>query len=111
MAGANTLELTEANFDTQVLQASEPVLVDFWAEWCMPCKALAPTMDDLANEYVGKAKVGKLDTDANQSVAVKFGISAIPTVILFHNGQIKEKFVGLRSKQDFKAAIDNLLGG
>ena len=111
MAGANILEFTEANFDTQVLQSAEPVLVDFWAEWCMPCKALAPTMNDLADEYVGKAKVGKVDTDANQSVAAKFGISAIPTVILFHNGEIKEKFVGLRGKQDFKAAIDNLLGG
>ena len=109
MAGANTLEFTEANFDNDVLQASEPVLVDFWAEWCMPCKALAPTMDELADEYVGKAKVGKLDTDANQSVAAKFGISAIPTVILFQNGEIKEKFVGLRGKQDFKSAIDALL--
>jgi len=109
MAGANTMEFTEANFDSEVLQASEPVLVDFWAEWCMPCKALAPTMDELADEYVGKAKIGKLDTDAHQAVASKFGISAIPTVILFSNGEIKEKFVGLRGKQDFKAAIDVLI--
>ncbi|UCD29421.1 MAG: thioredoxin [Planctomycetota bacterium] len=108
-AGPNTLEFTEAGFDNEVLQASEPVLVDFWAEWCMPCKALAPTIDELATEYAGKAKIGKLDTDANQSVAAKFGISAIPTVILFHNGQIKEKFIGLRGKQDFQTAIDALL--
>ncbi|MHC4443179.1 MAG: thioredoxin [Planctomycetota bacterium] len=111
MAGANTLEFTENNFESEVLQATEPVLVDFWAEWCMPCKAMAPTIDDLADEYAGKAKVGKVDTEANQTMAAKFGISAIPTIILFHNGEIKEKFVGLRGKQDFKAAIDNLLGG
>jgi len=111
MAGANTMEFTEANFDNDVLQAPEPVLVDFWAEWCMPCKALAPTIDELATEYAGRAKIGKIDTDANQSIAAQFGISAIPTVILFHNGEIKEKFVGLRSKQDFKASIDALLNG
>ena len=109
MAGANTMEFTEANFETEVIEASGPVLVDFWAEWCMPCKALAPTMDELANEFAGKAKIGKLDTDAHQSVATKFGISAIPTVILFSNGEIKEKFVGLRGKQDFKTAIDALI--
>ena len=108
MAGANTLEFTEANFDNQVLQAAGPVLVDFWAEWCMPCKALGPTIDDLANEYAGKAKVGKVDTDASQSVAARFGISAIPTVILFHNGQVAQKFVGLRHERDFREALDKL---
>ncbi|MHC4676640.1 MAG: thioredoxin family protein, partial [Planctomycetota bacterium] len=69
MAGANTLEFTENNFESEVLQATEPVLVDFWAEWCMPCKAMAPTIDDLADEYAGKAKVGKVDTEANQTMA------------------------------------------
>lgn len=109
MAGTHTKEFTEANFETEVLNASEPVLVDFWAEWCMPCKALGPTIDDLATQYAGKAKVGKVNTDANQSLSAKFGISAIPTVILFKDGEIKEKFVGLRSKQDFAASIDALL--
>ncbi len=109
MAGPHTKEFTDANFESEVLNASEPVLVDFWAEWCMPCKALAPTIDELATEYAGKAKIGKLDTDKNQSLAAKFGISAIPTVILFKDGEIKEKFVGLRSKKDFMASIDALL--
>jgi thioredoxin 1 len=111
MAGANTKEFTEANFEEEVLKASEPVLVDFWAEWCMPCKALAPTIDELAGDYSGKVKVGKVDTDANQSLSAQFGISAIPTVILFQNGEIKERFVGLRSKQDFMASLDSALGG
>ncbi len=110
MAGANTLTFTDDNFDAEVLKSSQPVLVDFWAEWCMPCKALAPTIDELANDFAGRAKVGKVDTDANKDVAVKFGISAIPTVILFQGGQIKEKFVGLRGKKDFAAAIEKTLG-
>ncbi len=109
MAGANTRQFTEDNFEQEVLQAGEPVLVDFWADWCMPCKALAPTIDELASEYAGKVKVGKVDTDANQSLSAQFGISAIPTVILFQGGEIKERFVGLRSKKDFKASIDRLI--
>ncbi len=111
MAGPNTKEFTEDNFETEVLSANEPVLVDFWAEWCMPCKALGPTIDELAGEYAGKVKVGKVNTDQNQSLSARFGISAIPTVILFQNGQIKQKFVGLRSKKDFKMSIDQLLAG
>jgi len=110
MAGPNTLTFTDDNFEQEVLQADQPVLVDFWAEWCMPCKALAATIDELATDYSGKVKVGKLDTDANQSVSVKFGISSIPTVILFQNGQIQEKFVGLRQKKDYAAVLDPLLG-
>jgi len=111
MAGAHTKEFTEANFEQEVLQASEPVLVDFWADWCMPCKALTPTIDELAADYAGKAKVGKVNTDQNQSLAARYGISAIPTVILFKDGHVREKFVGLRSKQDFAAAIDAALAG
>jgi len=111
MAGPDTKEFSEAGFDQDVLQAPEPVLVDFWAEWCMPCKALAPTIDELATEYAGKVKVGKVDTDANQSLSAKYGISAIPTVILFQGGEIKERFVGLRGKKDFKASLDALVGG
>ncbi|MBI4579166.1 MAG: thioredoxin [Planctomycetes bacterium] len=110
MAGPNTREFTEDNFDDEVLQASEPVLVDFWAEWCMPCKALAPTIDELAGEYAGKVKVGKVDTDANQGLSAKFQISAIPTVILFKDGEVREKFIGLRSKRDLAASLDQLLG-
>jgi thioredoxin 1 len=110
MAGANTQQFTEDNFEQEVLRSSQPVLVDFWADWCMPCKALGPTIDELATEYAGKVKVGKVDTDANQSLSAQFGISAIPTVILFQDGEIKERFVGLRTKKDFKASLDRIVG-
>ena len=106
MAGPNTLEFTDDNFDAEVLNSETPVLVDFWAEWCGPCKALTPVIDELATENDGKAKVGKLDTDANREVSVRFSVSAIPTVILFHKGEIVEKFVGLRGKKDFQTALD-----
>ena len=108
MASKNVVELTEQNFDQQIAQA--PVaLVDFWAEWCMPCKMLGPTIDELADEYAGRLTVGKVDTDANRQVSMKFGISAIPTVILFKGGQMVKKFVGLQQKRDLKAAIDGIL--
>src|SRR4029453_1916650 len=106
MAGENVKEFTDVNFESEVLKSTEPVLVDFWAEWCMPCKMLAPTIEKIANDYVGKVKVGKIDTDANRDVAMKFAISAIPTVILFKNGQVAQKFVGLRQERDFKEALD-----
>ena len=108
MAGADTLHFTDANFDDEVLAAEQPVLVDFWAEWCGPCKALGPVIDELATEFAGKAKVGKIDTDANREVSVRFSISAIPTVMLFHKGELVEKFVGLRSKKEFESAINKL---
>src|ERR1044071_10471270 len=106
MASANVTEFTDDNFEAEVLKASVPVLVDFWAEWCMPCRMLAPTIEKIAASYQGKVKVGKLDTDANRDTAMKYGISAIPTVILFKNGQIAQKFVGLRQEKDFKEALD-----
>ncbi len=108
MSESDTLEFTDANFEQEVLASEQPVLVDFWAAWCSPCKALAPTIDELATEYRGRVKVGKLDTDANRDVSVRYSVSAIPTVILFQGGEIKEKFIGLRQKRDFKAALDKL---
>ena len=108
MASTAVLEITDDNFDEEVLQADQPVLVDFWAEWCMPCKMLSPTIDELAGEYQGRIKVGKVDTDSNRDVSVKFGISAIPTVILFKDGEVVQKFVGVQSKNDFKAALDKV---
>jgi thioredoxin 1 len=106
MASENLVEFTDQNFDAEVLKSSTPVLVDFWAEWCMPCRMLAPTIEKIAKDYAGKVKVGKLDTDANREVAAKYSISAIPTVILFKNGEVSQKFVGLRQEKDFKAALD-----
>jgi thioredoxin 1 len=106
MASENVKEFTDQNFETEVINSKEPVLVDFWAEWCMPCRMLAPTIEKIAKDYVGKVKVGKIDTDANRDVSIKYGISAIPTVILFKNGQVAQKFVGLRKEADFKEALD-----
>jgi thioredoxin 1 len=106
MAGQNTVEFTDQNFEQEVLKSETPVLVDFWAEWCMPCKMLAPTIDKLAKDYAGKVKIGKVDTDSNRDVSIKYGINAIPTVILFKGGQVVQKFVGLRQEKDFKAALD-----
>ena len=109
MASDNVLELTDDNFAEQVLNADVPALVDFWAEWCMPCKMIAPVVDEIADEYAGKIKVGKVDTDSSRDIAMKFGISAIPTLILFKNGEVAKKFVGLQQKSDLKTALDELL--
>jgi len=109
MGSANVLELTDDNFQQEVLDADTPALVDFWAEWCMPCKMLTPTIEALAGEYAGRLKVGKMDTDANRDVAMKFNITAIPTIILFKGGQMVRKFVGLQQKADLKEAIDEIL--
>ena len=109
MAGQNVVEFTDQNFETEVIKSAQPVLVDFWAEWCMPCKLLGPTIEKLANDYVGKVKVGKVDTDSNREISVKYSINAIPTVILFKNGQVAQKFIGLRQERDFKAALDEAM--
>lgn len=109
MASANVKEFTDSNFENEVLSAAEPVLVDFWAEWCMPCKMLAPTIDELAAEYDGKLKVCKLDTDVARETAMTFAISAIPTLLLFNGGVVAQKFVGLQQKADLKAALDEAL--
>lgn len=105
MASDHVLAFTDTNFQSEVLSNPKPVLVDFWAEWCMPCKMLAPTIDEMAEEFAGKAAVGKLDIDANQEVAASLGISAIPTVILFKGGRPVKKFVGLTSKEQLASAL------
>ena len=109
MATKAVHELTDSNFQNEVLDSDKTVLVDFWAEWCQPCRMLSPTIDQLATEYEGKAKVGKVDTDSNREISVKYGIQAIPTVLLFKNGQVQKKFVGLTSKDQFKTALDQLV--
>lgn len=108
MASANVKEFTDSNFETEVLGSPEPVLVDFWAEWCMPCRILAPTIDDVADEHAGKVKVGKVDTESNRDISMKYGISAIPTVIIFKGGEVAKKFVGLTKKEDIDAALAEL---
>ena len=106
MASDAVLELTDQNFESEVEKNGQPVLVDFWAEWCMPCRMLAPVIDKLADQYQGKVKVGKLDTDANREVAMKYGISAIPTIILFKDGEVVRKFVGVTPEQQFVEELD-----
>ncbi len=106
MAAENVQTFTDTNFDQSVLQSGQPVLVDFWAEWCGPCKRLGPTIDQLASEYNGKVTVGKLNVDENPNTAIKFQIRGIPAVMLFKGGQIVESVVGLAPKEEFKKAID-----
>jgi thioredoxin 1 len=106
MAADNVQTFTDTNFDQTVLQSGQPVLVDFWAEWCGPCKRLGPTIDQLASEYAGKVTIGKLNVDENPNTAIKFQIRGIPAVMLFKGGQIVEAVVGLAPKEDFKKVID-----
>lgn len=106
MASNAVHEFTDANFTADAMEADQPVLVDFWAEWCGPCRMLAPTIDELAGDYEGKARIGKLDVDSNREVASQFGIMSIPTVIILKNGELAKKFVGIASKEDIAAAID-----
>lgn len=100
--------LTESNFD-EVISSNDVVLVDFWATWCGPCKMLAPTIEELANDYEGKVPVGKVDVDDYPSLAERFGIMSIPAVFIFKQGEVKEKLIGLRQKAQISAVIDSLL--
>ena len=108
MAG-NVIELTDSTFDETVHNSEVPVLVDFWAPWCGPCKMMTPIIQEIADEYTEKAKVCKLNTDEARDSAMEFNISAIPTLILFKDGQVAKKWVGLSSKKDIAAAINELL--
>jgi len=104
-----SLEITTENFEFEVLKSEIPVLVDFWATWCGPCRMIAPIIDQLAEEFEGKAKVGKIDVDEQSTLAAQFKVMTIPTLILFKDGEIVEKFVGSRSKSDLEQAINNSL--
>lgn len=95
----DVLELTDANFENEVLKSDVPVLVDFWAEWCRPCLLLAPKIEQFAQEFGGRVKFGKLDTDSNRDTAMRYGINTIPTVLLFKDGQVTQKIVGLRENE------------
>ena len=109
MASKNILELTDANFRQEVLESKAPVLVDFWADWCQPCHIIAPTIDALADEYAGRVKVAKLDVDANQELAKEFDIASIPTLLLFSQGAVVKKLVGVTAKPELVNALDAII--
>lgn len=103
------LEITDANFEEKVLKSEKPVMVDFWAAWCGPCRMVGPIIDDISKDYEGKAVVGKLDVDANQEFAAKYGVRNIPTVLIFQNGEVVGRQVGVAPKNAYAEALDALL--
>lgn len=109
MASEALFEFTDDNFEADAINSEMPVLVDFWAEWCQPCKMLGPTIDELAADYAGRARIGKMNIDDNQATPVKYGVQSIPTVLILKNGEVVNKFVGVLPKTQFSEAIDSLL--
>ena len=106
---ADEIEFTDSNFEDEVIKAEVPVLVDFWAPWCGPCKMVAPIVEEIAGEYDGKIKVGKMNTDDNQQVPAKYGIMSIPTLMVFKNGEVAERIVGAQPKQAITEKLDTVL--
>ncbi|MFH7320397.1 thioredoxin [Desulfurivibrio sp. D14AmB] len=109
MASDKVMQVSDADFDSQVLQSGEPVLVDFWAPWCGPCKAIGPVIEELAGEFQGKAKIGKMNVDDNPATPGKYGIRAIPTLILFKNGEVVDQITGAVGKPQLTALINKAL--
>ncbi|HEV2246223.1 MAG TPA: thioredoxin [Terriglobia bacterium] len=109
MAGGNMLEFSDQNFEQEVLKSDKPVLVDFWAEWCAPCRMISPAVEAIAGEYAGRAKVGKLNVDENVSVTSRYNIRSIPTLLVFKNGEIKDQLVGTTSKDNLARLLDKNL--
>jgi thioredoxin 1 len=103
------LELTDTSFEEKVINSDKPVLVDFWAEWCGPCRMVGPIIDEISNEYDGKAVIGKMDVDSNQEFAAKYGVRNIPTVLFFKDGEMVERKVGVAPKDSYTEVLDNLL--
>ena len=110
MASEKVQTLTDANFETTVNQTAQPILIDFWAEWCGPCRRLAPTVDELANDYNGKVLVAKMNVDENPATPMRFSIRGIPTLLLFKGGQLVEQVVGLADKDHLKKLLDKHVG-
>jgi thioredoxin 1 len=110
MASANVVTISGSNFDQEVVKSTVPVLVDFWAEWCGPCKAIAPVLDEIADEKAGKVKIAKINVDENQDLASKFGIRAIPTLLIFKGGTVKEQLVGMVGKKDLEKKLAAHIG-
>ncbi len=104
-----TVTITDENFENEVINSDLPVLIDFWAVWCGPCKIIAPVVEQLAEEYSGKLKVGKLDVDNNQETSIKYGVRSIPTLLLFKNGQVKETIIGAVAKQQIVQKVNSIL--
>ena len=109
MPTTTSFEFTDANFATEVLQSDQPVLVDFWAPWCGPCRVVSPVVEELAEKYAGTVKVGKLNVDDHQQTAAQFGIASIPSVLLFQNGKPIETLVGVQAKQRYEQVLDPLV--
>jgi thioredoxin 1 len=110
MSTPNTLKLSKTNFQPEVLAVPGPVVVDFWAEWCGPCKMIGPLLDELASEYDSRVRIGKVNIDEEQDLAAQYGIRAIPTLLFFKDGEVAAQIVGMCSKRDLKSNIDKLLG-
>ena len=109
MASEAIVEVTDANFDQLVLKSDQPVLVDFWAAWCGPCKAIAPIVDEVAQSYSGRVKVGKMDVDKNAATPQRYGVRGIPTLLLFKDGQVKEQIVGYVARDVIEKALEKSL--
>ena len=109
MAAEHIIYLDSQNFENEVLQSETPVLVDFWAQWCGPCKMLSPILDELASEYEGKVKIGKVDVDKNQELSAQYSVLSIPTLLIFKDGKVQEQHVGLKGKPELKKSLDAAL--